>query len=114
MITPAFAQSAGSAGGGDMLIQLVPFILIFVIMWFLIIRPQQRRVKAHQALVARLQVGDEVMTTSGFYGRIVAVEDADIRLELAPGTVVRIARGAVARRLGEEAGPGQLPAAGEG
>lgn len=93
---------------------LILLAVTFLLMWVLFILPQQRRVKAHQALVARLQVGDEVMTTSGFYGRIVAVEDADIRLELAPGTVVRIARGAVARRLGEEAGPGQLPAAGEG
>ena len=48
MITPAFAQGTSGGGGVDMIIQLVPFILIFVIMWFLIIRPQQRRVKEHQ------------------------------------------------------------------
>ena len=94
---------------------MAPLVLLavtFLLMWVLFILPQQRRVKAHQALVARLAVGDEVMTTSGFYGTIVAVDDADVRIELAPGTVVKVARGAVARRLGEEppAAPVDRPA----
>lgn len=83
-----------------------PLILLavtFLLMWVLFILPQQRRMKAHQALVSRLAVGDEVMLTSGLYGTVTAVDDDQLRLEIAPGTVVRIARGAVARRLGDEA-----------
>ena len=81
---------------------LAILVITFALMWLLFILPQQRRVRAHQALVAQLVVGDEVMTTSGFYGTIVELDDTDARLELAPGTVVRVARGAIARRLADE------------
>jgi preprotein translocase subunit YajC len=83
---------------GALLILVVTFLLI----WGLFILPQQRRVKAHQALVTRLEVGDEVMTSTGFYGTIIELDDEVVRLELAPGTVVKAARGAIARRLAEE------------
>ena len=82
---------------------LILLAVTFLLMWVLFIVPQQRRLRAHQALVARLEVGDEVMATSGFYGTVVELDDEVVHLELAPGTVVRIARGAVARRLNEEA-----------
>ena len=82
---------------------LILLAVTFLLMWVLFILPQQRRLKAHQALVARLEVGDEVMATSGFYGTVTELDDEVVHLELAPGTVVRIARGAVARRLNEEA-----------
>jgi preprotein translocase subunit YajC len=65
--------------------------------WLLFILPQQRRIRAHQAVVARLQVGDEVMTTSGMFGTITALDDETVSLEIAPGTVARFARGAVAQ-----------------
>ena len=65
-ITPAYAQGAAAAGGGtDMLIQLAPFLLIFVVMYFLILRPQQKRAKAHQEMVNSLRRGDVVVTTGG-------------------------------------------------
>jgi preprotein translocase subunit YajC len=83
---------------GALLILVVTFLLI----WGLFIVPQQRRVKAHQALVTRLEVGDEVMTSTGLYGTITELDDEIAWLELAPGTVVRSARGAIARRLAEE------------
>lgn len=83
---------------GALLILAVTFLLI----WGLFILPQQRRVKAHQALVTRLEVGDEVMTSTGLYGTITQLDDEIAWLELAPGTVVRSARGAIARRLVEE------------
>lgn len=83
--------------------QLIILAVTFLLMWVLFIRPQQRRLRAHQALVARLQLGDEVMTTSGMYGTVTALDDEVAHLEVAPGVVVRLARGAVARRLGEEA-----------
>ncbi|GGG25702.1 preprotein translocase subunit YajC [Chelatococcus composti] len=96
MITPAFAQSAGSAGGGDMLIQLVPFILIFVIMWFLIIRPQQRRVKAHQEMIKNVRRGDTVVTSGGLVAKVTkVVDDGEIEVEIAEGVKARLVRGMI-------------------
>lgn len=81
-------------------------LLVLVIslgaMWLLFILPQQRRVRAHQAVVARLQVGDEVMTTAGIYGTVTELDDEVVHLAVAPGTVIRVARGAVGRRLVED------------
>ena len=95
VITPAYAQT-GAAGGGDIFLQLVPFILIFVIMWFLIIRPQQKRVKAHQEMVKALRRGDQVVTSGGIVGKISkVVDDAEIEVEIAEGVRVRIVRGMV-------------------
>ena len=70
--------------------------------WLLFILPQQRRIKAHQAVVASLAIGDEVMTTSGMYGTVTALDDETATIEIAPGTLVRFARGAVAQRLEDE------------
>jgi len=96
VITPAFAQSAGSAGGGDMLIQLVPFILIFVIMWFLIIRPQQRRVKAHQEMIKNVRRGDTVVTSGGLVAKVTkVVDDGEIEVEIAEGVKARLVRGMI-------------------
>lgn len=108
MITPAYAQSAGG-GGADLFLQLIPFILIFVIMWFLIIRPQQRRVKAHQEMVKNLRRGDTVVTNGGIVGKISKViDDAEIEVELSEGVRVRVVRGMVAdvRAKGEPAKEG--------
>lgn len=81
---------------------LILLAVTFLLMWVLFILPQQRRLRAHQAIVATLEVGDEVMATSGLYGTITALDDEVVHLEVAPGTVVRLARGAVARKLGDE------------
>jgi preprotein translocase subunit YajC len=81
---------------------LILLAVTFLLMWVLFILPQQRRMRAHQALVARLEAGDEVMTGSGLYGTITELDDQVVHLEIAPGTTVRVARGAVARRLVEE------------
>ncbi len=93
MITPAFAQGA-AAPGGDMILQFVPFVLIFVIMWFLIIRPQQRRVKDHQEMIKNVRRGDMVVTSGGIIGKVTKVlEDAaDIELEIADGVRVKVVR----------------------
>ncbi len=97
MITPAFAQGA-PAGGGDMILQFVPFVLIFVIMWFLIIRPQQRRVKEHQEMLKNVRRGDTVVTTGGIVGKVVRVTDdgADIDVEIADGVRVKVVRSMLA------------------
>lgn len=92
LITPAYAQ-AGGAGGGEFLVSLLPFILIFVILYFLILRPQQRRLKQHQELVAGLRRGDTVVTTGGIIGKISRVtDDREIQVEIAEGVRVRVAR----------------------
>ncbi len=90
-ITPAFAQGASAAGGGtDMLIQLAPFLLIFVVMYFLILRPQQKRAKAHQELVNSLRRGDVVVTSGGLVGKVArVVDEAEIELQIADNVKVR-------------------------
>jgi preprotein translocase subunit YajC len=94
LITPAFAQGTSAAGGADMIIQFVPFILIFVIMWFLIIRPQQRRVKEHQEMLKNVRRGDTVVTSGGIIGKVTRVTDdgPDIDVEIADGVRVKVAR----------------------
>ena len=95
MITPAFAQSLGAGGGSDMLIQLVPFLLIFVIMWFLIIRPQQRRAKAHQEMIKNVTEHREI-TSGGLVAKVSkVVDDGEIEAEIAEGVRVRIVRGMI-------------------
>ncbi|MBP5353089.1 MAG: preprotein translocase subunit YajC [Alphaproteobacteria bacterium] len=81
----------GSAAGGTFL-QLALILLIF---YFLLIRPQQKRVKEHMAMVEALKVGDNVVTNSGLYGKISKIEDKIIALEIAAGVIVRIDRLAV-------------------
>ncbi len=89
LISPAYAQGAGF-GGDSMLIQFLPFILIFVIMYFLILRPQQKRVKLHQEMVKNLRRGDTVVTSGGLLGKVTKVVDDDqIEVELGEGVKVR-------------------------
>ena len=75
--------------------------LMFLVLWAIVILPQQRRMRAHQALVSVLQEGDEVMTTSGILGTITAIDDEVLHLEVAPGIRLRIVRAAIARRMNE-------------
>jgi preprotein translocase subunit YajC len=96
LITPAYAQGLGLGGGGDMIMSLLPFVLIFVIMYFLILRPQQRRVKQHQEMVKNLRRGDTVITSGGLVGKVTKVVDGDqVEVEIADGVRVRQMRGMV-------------------
>ena len=96
MITPAFAQATGAGGSTDMLMSLVPFVLIFVIMWFLIIRPQQKRVKAHQELLKNVRRGDTVITAGGIVAKVSKViDDAEVEAEIAEGVRVRLVKGMI-------------------
>src|SRR5262249_62341547 len=89
IVTPAFAQT-GPFGGDNMLVQLLPFVLIFVIMYFLILRPQQKRQKEHQELVKNLRRGDTVITSGGLVGKVTKVVDDDqIEVEISDGVRVR-------------------------
>ena len=89
LITPAFAQGA-AAGGTDMIVSLLPFIAIFVIMYFLILRPQQKRAKQHQDMVKNVRRGDNVVTSGGLIGKVTKVVDDDqLEVEIADGVRVR-------------------------
>jgi preprotein translocase subunit YajC len=97
LITPAYAQLfGGGAGGNDMIMSLLPFVLIFVIMYFLILRPQQRRVKQHQEMVKNLRRGDTIITSGGLVGKVTKVVDDDqVEVEISDGVRVRQMRGMV-------------------
>lgn len=90
-ITPAFAQGTSPLGGeGGMLMSLLPFVLIFVIMYFLILRPQQKRVKQHQEMVKNVRRGDTVVTNGGLVGKVTKVIDNDqIEIEIADDVRIR-------------------------
>ena len=86
-------------GGSDMLMSLLPFVLIFVIMYFLILRPQQKRVKEHQEMVKNVRRGDTVVTSGGLVGKVTKVVDDDqIEVEIADGVRVRQMRADGVRR----------------
>tara|TARA_X000000368_G_C22825458_1_gene620983 strand:- start:234 stop:551 length:318 start_codon:yes stop_codon:yes gene_type:complete len=94
MFTNAYAQSAGSSASGFSIGGLIPFILIFVIFYFLLIRPQQKRVKEHKNMVQNLKRGDTIVSAGGIIGKIVkATEGSDeITVEISKGINVEIAR----------------------
>ena len=80
--------------------QFVPLILIFAIMWFLLIRPQQKKLKEHKAMVAALRRGDQVVTQGGLIGKVPKVKDEDeIEVEIAQGVKVRVVKSTVAQVL---------------
>jgi preprotein translocase subunit YajC len=97
MITPAYAQGAAGGLSPDLLYQLLPFLLIFVIMYFLILRPQQKRAKQHQDMVKNVRRGDTLITTGGLVGKVTKVVDDDqVEIEIADGVRVRQVRSMVA------------------
>ena len=97
--TPAFAQAAGSPGGSA-LVQIMPLILIFAIMYFLLIRPQQKKVKEHQAMVAALRRGDQVVTSGGLIGKVTKVkDDGEVEVEIADNVRVRVVKHTVSQVL---------------
>lgn len=88
LITPAFAQTGGDAT--SMLTSLLPFALIFVIMYFLILRPQQKRVKDHAEMVKNLRRGDTIVTSGGLVGKVTKVVDDDqVEMEISDGIRIR-------------------------
>jgi preprotein translocase subunit YajC len=98
LITPAYAQ-IGPAGSSEMLMSLLPFVLIFVIMYMLILRPQQKRQKQHQEMLKNVRRGDTVVTTGGLIGKVTKKVDDDateIEIEIADGLRVRQSRAMIA------------------
>lgn len=95
--TPAYAQAAGA---GSAFTSFIPLILIFAIMYFLLIRPQQKKAKEHQAMVAALRRGDQVITQGGIIGKVSKVkDDNEVEVEIADGVRVRVVRGTIAQVL---------------
>jgi preprotein translocase subunit YajC len=98
-VTEALAQTTGAPGGGgaDLLFQFMPFVLIFVIMYFLIIRPQRQKAQRHRDMVANLRRGDTVVTAGGLIGKVAKVVDEnELQIELSEGVKVRAVRGMIA------------------
>jgi preprotein translocase subunit YajC len=95
--TPAYAQAAGGAGGFG---SLIPLVLIFAIMYFLLIRPQQKKVKEHQKMVEALRRGDQVVTQGGLIGKVSKVKEGnEIEVELATDVKVRVVKTTIAQVL---------------
>ncbi|HEX5537370.1 MAG TPA: preprotein translocase subunit YajC [Sphingobium sp.] len=90
-VTPAFAQAttAAPAGGGGFLVQILPLLLIFLVFWLLIIRPQSKRMKEHKARIDAVKRGDQVVTGGGLVGKVTKVEEGFVEVELAPNVKVR-------------------------
>lgn len=95
-VTPAYAQT-GAAGGSDMLISILPFVLIFVIMYFLIIRPQRQTMKKRQEMLAAIRRGDSVVTGGGLVGKVTKViNDHELEIDLGGGMKVTAMRATIA------------------
>lgn len=95
-ISDALAEAAPAAGGQpDPIMSFLPLIIIFVIFYFLLIRPQSKRAKEHKNMVASLGKGDEVVTNGGLLGKIVELDDNFISIEVADGVQVRVQRQSV-------------------
>jgi preprotein translocase subunit YajC len=96
LIGHAFAQATGGAGAGDAgMLSFLPIILMFVVLYIFMIRPQMKRAKETKAMIDALQKGDEVIAAGGVIGRITKISDAYLSLEIAPNTEINVQRGAV-------------------
>lgn len=104
-IKEAYAQTAG-AGGGDFLVSMLPLILIFVVFYFLLIRPQQQKMKAHRAMISAVKRGDKVLTAGGIFGTVTKVEEGEdvVMVEIAKDVRVRVARSTISDLVNK---PGQ-------
>ena len=102
LVSIAYAQTSQSAGGQSFIIQLLPLILIFVVFYFLLIRPQQKRVKQHREMVTNLKVGNQVITSGGILAKIVKVDDNNyITISISDGVNVKIKRDTITEVISE-------------
>jgi preprotein translocase subunit YajC len=92
--SPAFAQSSGAppSGTASLMMNVLPLILIFIIFYFLLIRPQQRRVKQHQQMVEGVKPRDTAITNGGLIGKVTKVDEHEVELEIAQGVKVRVVK----------------------
>ena len=95
MIDSAFAQTAPTGPGGMDLMGLLPLLLMFVLLYFLLLRPQMKRAKEHKQMLAGIQKGDEVVTSGGTLGKVTNVGDSYVKLEIAPNVEVTVQKSSV-------------------
>jgi preprotein translocase subunit YajC len=101
-ISSAFAQTAPAAAGGDMqstLMSMLPLVLMFVVLYFVMIRPQMKKQKEHRSMLEALAKGDEVVTAGGVLGKVAKLGDSYVGLEVASGVEVQVQRSAVVQVL---------------
>ena len=102
LVSIAYAQTSQAAGGQSFIIQLLPLILIFVVFYFLLIRPQQKRVKQHREMVTNLKVGNQIITSGGILAKIVKVDDNNyITISISDGVNVKIKRDTITEVISE-------------
>ena len=91
---PAYASAGAASSGGmaGLLVQFAPLLFIFVIFYFLLIRPQSRRVKEHRDMIAAVKRNDTAVTSGGLIGKVTKVDENEVELEIAPGTKVRVVK----------------------
>ena len=98
-IQDAWAQSAPAAGGVAGLVQMAPLVILFVVFWFFLIRPQMKRQKEHRQMIGALSKGDECVTNGGLAGRVTEMGDNFLSLEIAKGVEVKVQKQAIATVL---------------
>jgi len=103
----AFAQGTAASSGPSTLVSLFPLVLIFVIFYFLLVRPQQKKSKDHRNMLAQLKKNDEVLTAGGMFGKVIAITDTVVTLEVAPNTRVRINRPQISQLMKVEKAAGK-------
>ena len=104
-IYPTILAAAQPSAGASFLVQTIPLVLIFVIFWFLLIRPQSKKLKEHRAQLAAIKKGDRVVTGGGLIGRVTKADDHELEVEIAPSVKVRALRSTIAQVIDPKAGP---------
>ena len=101
LISNAYAQAAAGGAGGpvETIMQFMPIILMFVVLYFMMIRPQMKKAKEHKAMIDALAKGDEVPTSGGVLGKVTKLSEGTVHLEIANGVEVQVQRGAVSQVL---------------
>jgi preprotein translocase subunit YajC len=99
LISPAYAQAAGATPQADTLLTFLPMVAIFVVFYFLLIRPQQKKQKEARAMLDALEKGNEVVTAGGVLGRIVKIDEQYVTVEVAPNVQMVVQRGAISQLL---------------
>ena len=110
MTTIAYAANGTAPAAGGGLTAFLPLILIFVVFYFLLIRPQQKKAKEHQTFLGNLQKGDEVVTNGGIHGRITGITDVVVTMEIAEGVRIKVNRSSVLTSATEAKKQGEAPA----
>lgn len=99
LIPNVFAEGTTASSSTSSIMQFLPMVVIFVLFWFLLIRPQQKKMKLHNQMLASLEKGTKVATTGGMVGTIIKIEDGFVDLEVASGVVIKFQRSAISGKV---------------